>query len=188
MKKIVFLLFLISSISFSQEERDPSDTIKYFYLDGNSIEMPKVFNSSNDVFNAHFSEYKLHDYLLEKVNNKQGDYEIIYQKFSYEPLFLKGNLIEKDKKFLNKVIQTFKNKYRHKDLNIDNNRMIEYDIKAAIELGLVDSFFLKTLGKPNSTYKSSDGYKEYRYKGVEKSFDLIFDNGIVIDYRIFIGY
>lgn len=33
-------------------------------------------------------------------------------------------------------------------------------------------------------YISSNGHKSYRYNGDEKSFVLMFNNGVVVDYRI----
>ena len=190
MKKyfVLAILLIYSLFTYCQNTQDPSDALKFYYLDGIPIKMDNVFNSEYDVFNTHFSEYKLSGSEYDKVSSEQGDYEIIYQTFSYKPLFLIGDLTKKDLRNLKKVIESFNQKYRYREINIDNNYLIENDIKNAIELKLVDMFFLKTLGKPDSSYKNSDGYKVYTYKGIKKSFDLIFKNGIVTDYSIFNSY
>lgn len=85
-------------------------------------------------------------------------------------------------------MKEFREKYKYRDLNIYRNNMIEYDIKEAIEKKLTDYWFLKTLGKPDNSYQDSGSYKSYRYDGAEKSIVLIFDNGVITDYRIHGGY
>ncbi len=143
MKKIitVIAIVLLTQFSFSQEENlAPSDAIKFSYLDGTPIKMDKIFNSVNDVFNKHFAKYILHGTELDKVEG-QGNYEIVYQKFSYKPLFLVGEVTEENKEDLKEVLEKFNEKYNYRKLNIDRNTMIEYDIKDAIELKLVDTFF-----------------------------------------------
>ncbi len=131
MKKVVllFAIVFLAQFSFSQEENlDPSDAIKFSYLDGTPIKMDKIFNSMNDVFYKHFPQYIMYsDNYGDKVEG-QGNYDIVYQKFSYKPLFLVGEVTEEDKENLKEVLEKFNEKYNYRKLNIDRNTMLESDI------------------------------------------------------------
>lgn len=174
--KILLFFFFISYLINAQNQA-------FFDVKGNLITDEDI--SIREVFNMHFSEYKMSDTFFPDDDN--DDYCIIYQSFSYRPLFLIANS-ETKKKTFGKWIKLFNDKHQFGDYNIDNNYMLKYEIEEAIEKKLTDSFFLKTIGKPNNSYQNSEGFKIYNYNGVDKSFDLIFKNGVVSDYRLYNEY
>lgn len=183
---VIIICLQTSIIAFGQEIKE-EDSL-YSYLDGSPIKMDSNNVSVNDIFTNHFSEYELCNPHFSKVIEEQGDYVIVYQTFSYEPLFIVGSLTEKDKKNLNQVIKAFRKKYKNRENNIENNFFIESDLKKAIKAELVDMFFIKTLGKPNSSYADNDGFMIFTYNGVNKIIDLIFENGQIKDYKVYNGY
>lgn len=178
MKKLIIMLLIVLHplAALCQNQ-------SFFHVNGNLI--TNEDNSVLDIFNEHFSEYKLFNVYFPE--DKEETYDIVYQSFSFEPIFIIADSNSKPKDCA-KWIQEFNNKHRYVDRNIENNNMLKYDIQDAIENKLTDSFFLKSLGKPNSSYQSPDGYKVYSYNGIEKAFDLIFINGVVSDYRLYNDY
>lgn len=179
MKKIILILvFAITLMPIWGQEK-----ISFYFLDGTPI--PETSNASiNEVFQKHFSKYKISKTSFDEIENFDGF--IISQAFSYKPLFLCGT-IPKNKKELTKIIEIFNENHQYLDKNIDDNFSLKSQIEEAIELKLTDLFFLRTLGKPNKSYQNSNEMKVYTYNGIEKVFDLIFQKGVLTDYRIYGG-
>ena len=189
MKNIVLVFFCFLSVTALSQNAHAWDIegnpISYSDSDSDEVE------SIHMIANKHFPEKQIFVLTSHESRFDDSEYHIVHEKFSYDPMFILQigeELSEKQIRMIPFVIQSFQERHRWTSYNIDRNHMIEYDIKNAIEAQLTDMWFVKALGKPDNSYTNSGGYKSYRYNGNKKSIVLIFNNGVIIDYKIHGGF
>lgn len=182
MKPLLLLLFCLSTTVYGQQ----TTTSKVLFA--TNMEGEQIYGKTViDVFYQNFKkDYQVCGAYIGKKFKDGNKYTIYYQLFSYKPLYF-VDIKENQLKNIPRIIAEFNEIHKYRDRNIEKNYMIEYDIKEAIENKLTDAWFLDALGRPNSSYVSSNSYKTYSYDGLDKSIVLIFKNGIISDYRIHNG-
>ncbi len=176
MKKIVLLLLLVPILSFAQ---NPS-----YYLDGTPIPIVKGNNTANDIFDRYFKDYKVTQRVLsfdEPLSEFEVDFDIVCQKYSMEPLFIRGGSGFEDKKrkrLLKKVLKRFNEYFDFKKSIRDYDYIWGAHLDRAIREGHGNFLFLETLGSPESSYMNSRGLMVYDYGTII----LTFRNGNLARY------